>query len=149
MLSGYNTNVHHRGVEFHVQTEDSGRAHPHLITHLYHGGTILASEKRSYAELLEAPDLDDQLKELMEIQHLAMVERLRGGGLDHEISDRLDGIFEPADAEGVTGSQTQPALRARAEAGPHGAAGGRPAVDPPLDELVLDYLVSRAQRPSR
>src|SRR5262245_18055169 len=48
MIIGANTNVRHRGVTFHVQTEDSGRANPHVISHLYHHGTILASEKTEY-----------------------------------------------------------------------------------------------------
>ncbi len=148
MLSGYNTNISHRDVQFHVQTEDSGRAHPHLITHLYYGGTILASEKRSYAELLEAPDLNEKLKELMEVQHLAMVERLRRGSLDPEIEARMEGIFGAGEAPGVTGGQTQPALRPDRGRDPGGDAGYRPALETPLDELVLDYLVSRAQRPN-
>ena len=53
MITGFNTNVRHGGRVFHVQTEDSGRDHPHVISHLYYGGTILASEKRDYAEHLE------------------------------------------------------------------------------------------------
>ena len=45
MITGFNTNVRHGGRVFHVQTEDSGLAHPHVISHLYYGGTILGSEK--------------------------------------------------------------------------------------------------------
>ena len=44
MLSGFNTNIRHRGVLFHVQSEDSGRDPPHIITHLFHGGNILFSQ---------------------------------------------------------------------------------------------------------
>ena len=47
MQSGFNTNFRYQGVLFHAQSEDSGRGHPHIITHLYHGGTILVSEKTS------------------------------------------------------------------------------------------------------
>jgi hypothetical protein len=68
MLSGFNTNVRHRSILFHVQSEDSGRSHPHVITHLYHGGTILASDKTSYADQVEAADLA-AVKALMERQH--------------------------------------------------------------------------------
>ena len=89
MLPGFNTNVRHGGVLFHVQTEDSGRSHPHVITHLYHGGTILASEKRSYAEHVEAPDLPRRVRDVMDAQHHAMLERLRGGDLDEQIEQRL------------------------------------------------------------
>jgi len=35
MLSGFNTNFRYRGVLFHVQTEDSGRGNPHVITLLH------------------------------------------------------------------------------------------------------------------
>ena len=66
MITGYNANVRHGERLFHVQTEDSGRAHPHVITHLYYEGTILASEKREYAELLDAPDLVARVRRLME-----------------------------------------------------------------------------------
>ena len=44
MITGSNTNVRHRGKLFHVQTEDSGRRNPHVISHVYYRGTILASE---------------------------------------------------------------------------------------------------------
>ncbi len=90
MLSGFNTNVRHKGVVFHVQTEDSGRAHPHVITHLFHGGNILASEKRSYEHLLqEDADLPTAVKALMEEQHGAMVEKLKSGQLNAVIRERL------------------------------------------------------------
>ena len=44
MIIGANTNVRHRGVLFHVQTEDSGRSNPHVISHLYHQGTIVQDQ---------------------------------------------------------------------------------------------------------
>ena len=52
MQLGFNTNIRYQAVQFHVQTEDSGSARPHVITHLYHKGVILASEKREYAHLV-------------------------------------------------------------------------------------------------
>ena len=39
MITGCNTNILYRGKQFHVQTEDSGRANPHIMSHVYHGGT--------------------------------------------------------------------------------------------------------------
>ena len=42
-LPGYNTNVRHKGKLYHIQTEDSGINHPHIITHLFaDGGRISA-----------------------------------------------------------------------------------------------------------
>ena len=89
MLPGFNTNVRHGGALFHVQTEDSGRSHPHVITHLYHGGTILASEKRSYADQIDAPDLSRRVRDVMDSLHQAMLAQLRSGDLDEQIEARL------------------------------------------------------------
>jgi hypothetical protein len=93
MLLGRNTNVRHEGVVFHVQTEDSGVARPHVITHLYHQGTILASEKRSYAELVKRPDREERVRELMDEQHEGMLGKLRNGELDGMLRERLGGAF--------------------------------------------------------
>lgn len=91
MITGFNTNVRHGGRVFHVQTEDSGRDHPHVISHLYYGGTILASEKREYAEHVDAPDLTNKVRQLMDEQHRSMLERLAGGDFDAMIAERLGG----------------------------------------------------------
>jgi hypothetical protein len=150
MLSGFNTNVRHRGVLFHVQTEDSGRSHPHVITHLYHGGTILASEKGDYQQLLGEDDLPGRVRALMEGQHAAMLERLRAGELDEQLAERLGpDVFAPTRSE-ATASHTQ----RTAPAAPPKAAAPRQAppkalADRPLDELILDYLVESTRRARR
>ncbi len=89
-LLGYNTNVRHRGKVFHIQTEDSGVGHPHVITHLFaDGGRILKSTKTAYAELLEAPDMKERVKKVMQDQHKAMFIALRDG--------QFDTMFEPGE----------------------------------------------------
>jgi len=95
MRTGYNSNHGHRGVDFHIQTEDSGQARPHVITHLFHGGTILASEKTDYSDRLESPQLEDEIKALMEAQHKQMLRRLIRGELDAVIGERLGGEVFP------------------------------------------------------
>jgi hypothetical protein len=83
-LLGYNTNVRHKGRVFHIQTEDSGVQHPHVITHLFaDGGRILKSNKTSYADLVSAPDYAVQVKKIMQDQHKAMFIALRDGQFDH------------------------------------------------------------------
>ncbi len=77
-LVGYNTNVRHKGKLFHIQTEDSGVNHPHVITHLFaDGGRIIASRKTAYAEQLGAKDLQSIVKKLMQDQHKSMFIELR------------------------------------------------------------------------
>ena len=167
MLPGFNTNVRHRGVLFHVQSEDSGRAHPHVITHLYHGGTILFSEKSSYAEFLDAPDLPARVRELMESQHKTVLARLRSGVFDPSISERLGAVLEDPDARASTRptatvspepepepeTGTAPPAVPPAAAAPAGAAaealrpfGESVVTGRPLDEVILDYLVENARK---
>jgi hypothetical protein len=149
MLSGFNTNVRHRGVLFHVQTEDSGRNHPHVITHLYHGGTILASEKSSYKELLRESDLPGKVRALMEGQHAAMLARLRAGELDPVLAERLGpDVFVTTRTAGASGHTQRTGAAATASAPPVAALTPRPS-DRPLDELILDYLVDSTRRTRR
>jgi hypothetical protein len=77
-LVGYNTNVRHKGKLYHIQTEDSGVNHPHVITHLFaDGGRIVASRKTGYAEHVGDKDLAGLVKKLMQDQHKAMFIELR------------------------------------------------------------------------
>ncbi len=88
-LLGYNTNVRHKGRVFHIQTEDSGIARPHVITHLFaDGGRVLKTAKSSYAELVALDDVQVHVKKLMQDQHKAMFIALRDG--------QFDSHFEPA-----------------------------------------------------
>jgi hypothetical protein len=98
MITGCNTNVLYRGKQFHVQTEDSGRGKPHIISHVYHGGTIIASEKSSYAHRVDADELDIKVRAQIELQHKTMLKRLTGGEFDAVIDERLGGGVAPAKA---------------------------------------------------
>jgi hypothetical protein len=101
MVPGLNQNVNFRGQVFHVQTEDSGTAHPHLVTHVFAGGTILATRKSSYDHLLAEPDLESRVRALMDHQHKALLRDLIEGRLgtdpigdktlDEAIQGHLDG----------------------------------------------------------
>lgn len=82
-VTGFNHNIKHKGKVFHVQTEDSGINNPHIITHLFVGGNILASKKTSYADILSAESLSDVVRELMEEQHKEMLRNLINGSYDN------------------------------------------------------------------
>lgn len=81
-LTGFNHNIKHKGKVYHVQTEDSGVNNPHIITHLFVGGNILASKKTSYADILNAENLSEVVRELMEEQHKEMLRNLINGVYD-------------------------------------------------------------------
>jgi hypothetical protein len=175
MLSGFNTNVRYRDVLFHVQTEDSGQQNPHIITHLFHGGNILASEKSDYSDHIGASNLPATVRALMETQHKSMLKRLKRGDYDALLRERLGKAFStdgpdtattlPPDAPTApdTSPAAAPAARRPAAAAPAAAAragaeparpsarafGDRVVSSKPLDEVVLDYLVENARKRKR
>jgi hypothetical protein len=160
MITGCNTNVRHRSKMFHVQTEDSGRKHAHIISHVYHGGTIIASEKSEYRDRVDSEDLDAEVRGLIEEQHQVMLTRLRGGELDAVINERLNGGSAAASSSGDTtaaGADTDPAIDGEEQAPNLGAAGKGAAPsfgesadsEKPLDEVILEYLVDKARERSR
>jgi hypothetical protein len=153
LITGFNTNVRYQGRVFHVQTEDSGTRKPHVISHVYHGGTILASERSDYSEHLGSENLEDEVRSLMEAQHKAMLRRLKNAELDPVIGERLDGA-PPAeattspsvvDAEPPTPSPDEPAAAAEPRSFGEGIVSEKP-----LDEVILEYLARKArERASR
>lgn len=97
-LTGYNSNVRHRGRIFHIQTEDSGGGHQRVITHLFaDGGRIVKSSRSDYAEYMDAPKLPELVRGIMKDQHKAMFVLLRSGGLDAQIG------FEDCDPPATVG----------------------------------------------
>lgn len=109
---GFNNNVRHKGRVFHIQTEDSGVKHPHIITHLFvEGGRILKSQKTSYAEFLGEEELSKKVRSLMQEQHKAMFIALRAGKFDHMFGDA-----PPESAEGGAAAPAQAAAPAPAPA---------------------------------
>jgi hypothetical protein len=88
MVVGFNHNIKHRGKMYHIQTEDSGLENPHIITHLFVGGNILASKKTSYADIVGAENLAQVVRELMEEQHKEMLRNLING-----VYDDIDAVY--------------------------------------------------------
>src|SRR5437868_6798603 len=86
-ILGYNHNVRYRGLVFHVQTEDSGVASPHLFTHLFHHGVIVSTRKLDY----DPGSAEESIKSLMQAQHKAVLKDLRRGSFDDKIDAYLGG----------------------------------------------------------
>lgn len=85
MIVGFNHNITYKGVSFHVQTEDSGIQKPHLVTLLYHGGTIITSQKTVYADIVKVDNLEQVVEELAKEQHKGMLKKLTHGEFDERI----------------------------------------------------------------
>lgn len=88
-VTGFNNNVPRKGRSYHVQTEDSGINHPHIMTHLFLGGNIIASQKTSYREILDAPDLADRVRAMMDEQHKEMIRNLLAGKYDAQAAQSV------------------------------------------------------------
>ncbi len=143
MVGGFNHNFRHKGELYHVQTEDGGRKNPRIVTQLFHGGTVLASQKQSYDEILDQDDLSQQVEGRMQEQHKEMLRRLRSGDLDETIAslvkaapEQVAAPLEPATDAGLEALEEPETAQATSVA--------EATVD--LDELVFAYLAGNDSR---
>jgi hypothetical protein len=79
MLTGFNNNVLYDNEMYHVQTENGGPENPVITTLVYLKGAIIASEKKSYRDILNQGNMESMVKQLMEDQHKGMIKGLLGG----------------------------------------------------------------------
>src|SRR5215472_5154146 len=86
MITGYNTDVRHREVVFHVQTEDKGAGNPFIESLVYVGGQVLATKRANYADLLEKGRDEKEIIALMDHQHRTMIAAIRHGKLDAKLT---------------------------------------------------------------
>lgn len=82
MITGFNTDIQHEGVTYHVQTEDKGVNTPLILSLVYDGGTILASKRSSYNDLLEGAFDEKILAERLQKQHKLMCAAVRAGRIE-------------------------------------------------------------------
>ena len=166
MVQGFNHNIRHKGKLYHVQTEDSGKDNPHIITHVFVGGNILASKKTSYADIVKADRLEQIVRELMEEQHKSVLRNLINGTYDNAAPEPAGDVKETATAT-ATPEVAKPEPAATVVTTPPGPVAApqppqpatvvaavrpaaRPANPPPqpskersLDEIILAYLADR------
>jgi hypothetical protein len=128
MVVGFNHNIKHAGKLFHVQTEDSGLDNPHVITHLFVGGNIIASKRTSYADIAGADNLAEVVRQLMEEQHKEMLRNLINGVYDgvQEGQGAQARVYAPGQVVAASAAPAAPAPRAPAApaAAPRAAASG-------------------------
>ena len=77
--AGFNHNIRHKQVLFHVQTEDYGRQKHVVVTQLFYQGTIVGKAQTDYQEFLDLDDLAEQINEIMKVQHIKMLKDLVAG----------------------------------------------------------------------
>ncbi|MEO5857596.1 MAG: hypothetical protein ABIR33_01475 [Pyrinomonadaceae bacterium] len=102
MITGFNTDVEFEGTTYHVQTEDKGLARPVIMSLIYDRGTILASKRTPYDDLVKSGSVDDLvLAERLNKQHRVICAAVKGGRLEDltrmsQASTASKGVAEPA-----------------------------------------------------
>ena len=127
---GFNTNVVYHGATLHIQTEDSGLGRPHVITHLYREGTILATRRTSYDPAGEPGEVRERVRALMKAQHKQVILGLRDGVFDEVVDRVLAGVAVAAGELEAAGVPSGESGFASGESGSAAVEPGSAAVEP-------------------
>jgi len=103
VITGYNTDVEHGGVTYHVQTEDKGLNTPIILSLVYSGGAILASKRSPYDDLIAAGFDQNALTERLQRQHKLICAAINAGRIDD---------LKRMGVRGATGELTPPPVSA-------------------------------------
>lgn len=159
MLVGFNTNISYKDKTYHVQTEDSGKNNPVVVTLLYYQGAILASRKTDYSQLLDDPDFNAKVTKLMKVQHKGMIRDLltgkHTGGLKVQEKE-TEKNKEAADAKEVVEPEqsAKPLELIEIREEQPGKGDGmmeavteekRKQLSDSLDDILLTYIMKRAK----
>jgi hypothetical protein len=84
VITGFNTDVEYNGEIYHVQTEDKGLRTAMIVSLIYQGGTILASKRSSYSDLLVDGAVADKkaLTERVHKQHKLICAAIKAGRIE-------------------------------------------------------------------
>lgn len=156
MVQGFNHNIRHKGKLYHVQTEDSGKDNPHIITHVFVGGNILASKKTSYADIVKADRLEQIVRELMEEQHKSVLRNLINGVYDNATEQPAGSVKEQAPPPEIAAPANKPAAAAKPAPAPNAtvvspqpvAAKSQPAPAQPAPQAAAAAAARPAARPA-
>ncbi len=82
VITGFNTDIEYNGVTYHVQTEDKGVETPLILSLVYDRGTILASKRTTYEDLLQNGFDENALAERLQKQHKLICAAVRAGRIE-------------------------------------------------------------------
>jgi hypothetical protein len=118
VITGFNTDIEHDGVIYHVQTEDKGLDSPMILSLVYAGGTILASKRSPYEDLIAEGFSDEALAERLKRQHRLICAAIHSGRIDdlkkmsgrRKAASRQDpaATEEPAEVETASATVEEP-----------------------------------------
>jgi len=143
MITGYNTDIRHGGVVFHVQTEDKGVANPVIESLIYVGGQVLAAKRASYSDQLQAGKGESDIVALMDHQHRVMIAAIKGGKFDDKLGIVADPL--PVAPAAKTGERKAAVATADADITILRSAAISES-ERTLDQVILEYLTSEAEQ---
>jgi len=82
-MPGYNTDIEHKGVMFHVQTQDQGTSAQYVESIVYKSGKVMASRRTYYTKFLNSATLYEKINEIIDEQHEGILKDISGGTFDH------------------------------------------------------------------
>lgn len=125
MITGFNTDIKFEGTTYHVQTEDKGLKTPLILSLVYVGGTIIASKRTPYKDLVEGGFDEKALTERLQRQHKLICAAIKAGRV--EDLKKMSGAAEgPAPAPN---GRTRKAAAATVEAPPVAPEAAPPAAE--------------------
>ena len=150
MITGYNTDVEHGGVTYHVQTEDKGLNTPIILSLVYSGGAILASKRSPYNDLIATGFDQNALIERLQRQHKLICAAINAGRIDDlkRMSDRGVAVEERAPVDIADSDDDRVGAEGASPTTPLPSAGERFATsddsEEPLSVVILDETQMRA-----
>jgi hypothetical protein len=132
VITGFNTDVEHGGVVYHVQTEDKGLDSPLILSLVYSGGAILASKRSPYEDLIETGFDEAVLADRLKRQHRLICAAIRAG--------RVDELKRMSSREPITGRLVAP---------PSASAFTEPSATDTSESADVDVTLESTRRPSQ
>jgi hypothetical protein len=109
VITGFNTDIEHDGVVYHVQTEDKGLETPLILSLVYVGGAILAAKRSRYEDLIEAGFNEEVLTKRLKRQHQLICAAVNAGRIEdlkRMGAKSLEGVAaDPIGVEALSGAE--------------------------------------------
>ncbi|HEY0429368.1 MAG TPA: hypothetical protein VGC76_16420 [Pyrinomonadaceae bacterium] len=161
MITGFNTDIEYQGVTYHVQTEDKGVATPLILSLVYDRGTILASKRSPYEDLLLEGFDEKILTERLHKQHKLICAAVRAGRIEDlkrmtmkESALKQKGLVaqkeikpapEKAGTENKRKETSAPPAKEKSKPAPEEKMA--PGIPKPNEELVWDIPIDIVEEP--
>ena len=81
-MAGFNTKIEHNGTSYIVQTQDLGSPSFCIESLIYKSGRALSPRKTFYLQHLNSPTLKEDIHQLLDEQHKAVLKSITAGRFD-------------------------------------------------------------------